>query len=48
MITKLTLRSFKSVCEQAYEFTRFDLLVARNNSGKSAVAQAMRALTTKD
>jgi len=36
------------VGEQAYEFTRFDLLVGRNNSGNSAVAQAMRALTTKD
>ena len=37
MITKLTLRNFKSVGEQVYEFTRFDLLVGRNNSGKSTV-----------
>ena len=41
MITKLTLRNFKSVGEQAYDFTRFDLLVGRNNSGKSTVLQAM-------
>ena len=41
MITKLTLRNFKSVDEQVYDFTRFDLLVGRNNSGKSTVLQAM-------
>jgi hypothetical protein len=41
MITKLTLRNFKSVGEQVYEFTPFDLLVGRNNSGKSTVLQAM-------
>lgn len=41
MITKLTLRNFKSVGEQVYEFTAFDLLVGRNNSGKSTVLQAM-------
>lgn len=41
MITKLTLRNFKSVGEQVYEFTQFDLLVGRNNSGKSTVLQAM-------
>jgi hypothetical protein len=41
MITKLTLRNFKSVGEQVYGFTRFDLLVGRNNSGKSTVLQAM-------
>ena len=41
MITKLTLRNFKSVSEQVYDFTRFDLLVGRNNSGKSTVLQAM-------
>jgi len=37
----LTLRNFKSVGEQAYEFTQFDLLVGRNNSGKSTVLQAL-------
>ncbi|HEX3745840.1 MAG TPA: AAA family ATPase [Bryobacteraceae bacterium] len=41
MITKLTLRNFKSVQEQVYEFTPFDLLVGRNNSGKSTVLQAL-------
>lgn len=41
MITKLTLRNFKSIGEQVYEFTAFDLLMGRNNSGKSTVLQAM-------
>lgn len=41
MITKLILRNFKSVGEQAYDFRQFDLLVGRNNSGKSTVLQAM-------
>jgi len=41
MITKLTLRNFKSVGEEVYRFTQFDLLVGRNNSGKSTVLQAL-------
>ena len=41
MIRKLTLRNFKSVGEQVYDFTQFDLLVGRNNSGKSTVLQAI-------
>ena len=41
MITQLTLRNFKSVSEQIYEFTPFDLLLGRNNSGKSTVLQAL-------
>ena len=41
MIAKLTLRNFKSVGEEVYEFTQFDLLVGRNNSGKSTVLQAL-------
>jgi hypothetical protein len=41
MIHRLTLRNFKSVGEQVYDFTRFDLLVGRNNSGKSTVLQAL-------
>jgi energy-coupling factor transporter ATP-binding protein EcfA2 len=41
MITKLTLRNFKSIQDQTYEFTNFDLLVGRNNSGKSTVLQAL-------
>lgn len=41
MITRLTLRNFKSVGEQVYDFTHFDLLVGRNNSGKSTVLQSL-------
>lgn len=41
MITKLTLRNFKNVGEQSYDFTQFDLLVGRNNSGKSTILQAL-------
>lgn len=41
MITRLTLSNFKSVGKQSYDFTRFDLLVGRNNSGKSTVLQAL-------
>ncbi len=41
MITRLTLRNFKSVDEQTYDFTHFDLLVGRNNCGKSTVLQAL-------
>jgi AAA domain, putative AbiEii toxin, Type IV TA system/AAA ATPase domain len=41
MITRLTLHNFKSVGEQIYDFTKFDLLVGRNNSGKSTILQAL-------
>jgi ABC-type taurine transport system ATPase subunit len=41
MISKLTLRNFKSIGEQEYAFTNFDLLVGRNNSGKSTILQAL-------
>ena len=41
MITRLNLRNFKSVGEQTYDFTNFDLLVGRNNSGKSTILQAL-------
>jgi predicted ATPase len=41
MITRLILKNFKSVGEQVYEFTPFDLFVGRNNSGKSTVLQAL-------
>ena len=41
MITKLTLQNFKNVGKQEYNFTQFDLLVGRNNSGKSTVLQAL-------
>lgn len=41
MIKRLTLRNFKSIGEQVYDFTKFDLLVGGNNSGKSTVLQAL-------
>ena len=41
MIRKLTLRNFKNVGQQVYEFDRFDLLVGPNNSGKSTILQAL-------
>ena len=41
MITRLTLCNFKSVGKQVYDFTQFDLLVGRSNSGKSTVLKAM-------
>jgi hypothetical protein len=41
MIAKLTLRNFKCIREQTYEFTNFDLLVGRNNCGKSTILQAL-------
>lgn len=41
MITKLILRNFKSIREQTYEFTKFDLLMGTNNCGKSTILQAL-------
>ncbi len=41
MITKLTLRNFKSIREQTYELSRFDLFVGPNNCGKSTILQAL-------
>ena len=41
MIHQLALSNFKSVGHQVYSFTDFDLLVGRNNSGKSTVLQAL-------
>ncbi|MEK7813155.1 MAG: AAA family ATPase, partial [Candidatus Desantisbacteria bacterium] len=41
MITKLTIRNFKSIGEQSYDFTNFGLLVGPNNCGKSTVLQAI-------
>lgn len=41
MITTLVLKNFKSISEQTYDLTDFDLLVGRNNCGKSTILQAM-------
>jgi predicted ATPase len=41
MIEKLTLRNFKTVGEQIYQFGQFDLLVEPNDSGKSTILQAL-------
>ncbi len=41
MITKLVLRNFKRISEETFEFTNFDLLVGRNNTGKSTILQAI-------
>ncbi len=41
MITKLILKNYKSVVDQTYAFTDFDLLVGRNNSGKSTILQSL-------
>lgn len=41
MLTSVTLRNFKSIKEQTYKFGQFDLLVGRNNSGKSTILQAL-------
>ncbi|MBI5206901.1 MAG: AAA family ATPase, partial [Candidatus Firestonebacteria bacterium] len=40
-IKSLTLKNFKSIKEETYEFTDFDLLIGRNNSGKSSILQAL-------
>lgn len=41
MITSLKLENFKKIKKEAYNFTNFDLLVGRNNSGKSTILQAL-------
>lgn len=41
MLKKLTLQNFKNVGSKTYDFTQFDLLVGRNNSGKSTILQAL-------
>lgn len=40
-IKKLTIRNFKKIQEESYEFDHFNLLVGANNSGKSTILQAM-------
>lgn len=41
MIKKLTLKNFKGIEDQTFEFSDFDLLVGANNSGKSTILQAI-------
>jgi predicted ATPase len=41
MIKSLTLKNIKSIKNQTYEFMNFDLLVGRNNCGKSTILQAL-------
>jgi AAA15 family ATPase/GTPase len=41
MITSLTIKNFKRIGTETYTFTDFDLLVGRNNSGKSTILQAL-------
>lgn len=41
MITELVLKNFKRVEDETYRFGELDLLLGRNNSGKSTVLQAL-------
>lgn len=41
MIKSVTLKNLKSIRDETYTFTRFDLLVGMNNSGKSTILQAL-------
>jgi len=41
MIKSLTLKNLKSIRNETYSFTSFDLLVGMNNSGKSTILQAL-------
>ncbi len=41
MIKSVTIRNLKSIKEEIYSFTSFDLLVGMNNSGKSTILQAL-------
>ena len=41
MITKLHLKNFKSIEDQEYKLGQYDLLLGRNNSGKSTILQAI-------
>lgn len=41
MIHKLVLKNFKRIKEEIFEFSKFDLIVGANNSGKSTVLQAL-------
>lgn len=37
MITKVEIRNLKQIESQIFELSPFDLLIGRNNSGKSTV-----------
>lgn len=41
MISKVILKNFKSIENEVFELTDFDLLVGSNNSGKSTLLQAL-------
>ena len=41
MIKSVTIKNLKSIKEETYSFTSFDLLVGMNNSGKSTILQAL-------
>jgi hypothetical protein len=41
MIKSVTIKNLKSIKEEIYSFTSFDLLVGMNNSGKSTILQAL-------
>jgi predicted ATPase len=41
MLSKLTLKNFKSIAEATIDFSQFTFLVGRNGSGKSNIADAL-------
>jgi AAA15 family ATPase/GTPase len=41
MIKSVHIKNFKSIKDETYEFGNFDLIVGRNNNGKSTVLQAL-------
>jgi hypothetical protein len=41
MIKSVTIKNLKSIEDETYSFTDFDLLVGRNNCGKSTILQAL-------
>jgi AAA15 family ATPase/GTPase len=41
MIQSIYIQNFKRIADEEISFTDFDLLVGRNNSGKSTILQAL-------